>query len=96
VQLRQGINFLGFRIFYHHKLLRKANIRKMRTKLQTCIQQASDYDLVYDSFQGWCAYAMHANSHKLRMHFGSVIQQNYFRAISSAEINKLIKFAEVS
>src|SRR3989338_1286345 len=28
LRLEQGINLLGFRIFYHHKLIRKKNIRK--------------------------------------------------------------------
>lgn len=31
--LDHGINFLGFRVFYHHKLIRKKNIRKFERKL---------------------------------------------------------------
>ena len=38
--LRNGVTFLGYRIFYHHKLLRKSNLRKFnRTfneKLELC------------------------------------------------------------
>lgn len=31
--LYKGVNFLGFRVFYHHKLLRRANIRNLERKL---------------------------------------------------------------
>lgn len=32
--LRNGINFLGYRIFYHHKLLRKSNLKKFERNLK--------------------------------------------------------------
>lgn len=97
IELKQGIGFLGFRIFYHHKLLRKANIRKMQKKIQSFCSSPDlfTYDSVYDSFQGWCAYAMHANSYQLRQNFGSRIQQGYSGAISSAELDKFIRLARV-
>ncbi len=34
LRLGHTINFLGFRVFYYHKLLKKSNIRKMKRKLK--------------------------------------------------------------
>ena len=30
IPLRNGITFLGYRLFYHHKLLRKSNLKKFQ------------------------------------------------------------------
>ncbi len=39
VLLKKGIGFLGFRVFYHHKLLCRKNIRKFERKLQDLAEQ---------------------------------------------------------
>lgn len=99
IKLKQGISFLGFRVFYYHKLLRKANIRKIRKQISESIarEESSNiiYDLLYESFQGWSAYAEHANTYRLRMSLASVIGQRYIGSISATEISRLIKFAEI-
>lgn len=91
--LQHGISFLGFRIFYYHKLLRKTNIRKRKQISKYFIENKKDtgYDEVYESFQGWNAYAMHANTYKLRMYFTNIIEHNYPNEIASTELNRLIK-----
>ena len=33
IPLKNGTSFLGYRIFYHYKLLRKTNLRKFNKKL---------------------------------------------------------------
>jgi len=68
--LGSSMTFLGFRIFYHYKLLKKSNIRKMRNKykalkdLYLCgmIGQGK----VHDFIEGWTAYAKNANTYELR------------------------------
>jgi len=93
IQLKQGINFLGFRVFYYHKLLRKANIKKMQRRLQIYINKEVDYDWVYESFQGWNAYAMYADAYHLRKKFGELIQNRFYGSISLTEISQLMKHA---
>jgi len=97
IELKRGIGFLGFRVFYYHKLLRKTNIHKMQKKIRLfCyLPDLSLYDSVYDSFQGWCAYALHANAYQLKRYFSSQIQQSFYGAISSAELGKLITLARI-
>ena len=34
IPLKKGITFLGYRIFYHYKCLRKSNLRKFRKKFE--------------------------------------------------------------
>lgn len=68
--LGKGVDFLGFKCFYYFRLLRKRNIRKMLKRLERfkdLLRQetASPCELL-ESLQGWNAYAMHANTYKLR------------------------------
>ncbi len=68
--LYHKIDLLGFRIFYHYKLLRKRNIKQFNKKLLNLKEKYDaeliDYEQVMDSIQGWFAYAIWANSYKLR------------------------------
>jgi retron-type reverse transcriptase len=68
--LGKGIDFLGFKCFYHFRLLRTRNVRKMFRRLERFKEQLRKEtispDTVLESLQGWNAYAMHANTYKLR------------------------------
>ncbi len=91
--LGRKLNFLGFRIFYHHKLLKWSNLRKMRRNFECLIDKYQnseiDYDVVYDFFEGWFAYAIHANTHFLRKSVAMQIESNFLNEISTKEFNKL-------
>lgn len=70
ILLYKSTTFLGFRIFYHFKLLRKSNLNKMLRRLE---QFKEDYkqnlitkEEIMKSMQGWNAYASTANTYKLR------------------------------
>ena len=70
VKLGRILNLLGFRVFYYHKLLRKANKRKFYRKFKEKLElyrnrQISHQDFA-QSLQGWNGYAMWANTFKLR------------------------------
>ena len=66
IPLSKGIDFVGFRNFYHHKLLRKRNIRKMKNRVERYKKGKLTREQLLGSFEGWRAYAIWANSHKLR------------------------------
>lgn len=70
IPLRKGIHFLGFRIFYYHKLVRKRNLRKIQVKINhtfaSCNKDKSDTDDIFRIYEGWCAYARHGNTYALR------------------------------
>ncbi len=69
-RLEKGVNFLGFRIFFHHKLLVKKNMRKFEKNLEQMGRQYMDGKLerekVIEKFEGWLAYAAHADTYKYR------------------------------
>jgi RNA-directed DNA polymerase len=65
VSLSRGIDFVGFRNFYHYRLLRKRNIRSMLNKVQQYKNQEISKEKLLESFQGWNAYANWANSYNL-------------------------------
>jgi len=68
--LRNGVTFLGYRVFYHNKLLRKRNIRHYMRKFKNYELlhkngQLSEEDFL-EKLQGWFGYAQWANTFKLR------------------------------
>lgn len=69
IQLSRGVDFVGFRNFHKFRLLRKRNIRSMSRKVELFKQGKLDEDAIWDSFQGWQAYAKWANTYKLRNKF---------------------------
>ena len=66
IPLSRGVDFVGFRNFYHHKILRKRNIKKMERKIKLFSEMEMNYEQIMESFQGWQAYAKWANTVKLR------------------------------
>lgn len=66
IPLSRGIDFVGFRNFYHYKLLRKRNIRKMFLKVEKYKNKEISKEKLLENFQGWNAYAMWANSYNLK------------------------------
>ncbi|MFH1054084.1 MAG: reverse transcriptase/maturase family protein [Candidatus Woesearchaeota archaeon] len=95
IRLKNKLVFLGFRVFYYHKLLKKQNLKKMIRKydvLKEKYHKANiDYDVIYDFFEGWIAYAKNANTFKLRKRLSSKISKNFPNEISSKEINRSFK-----
>lgn len=94
-QLGQRLNFLGLRIFYYHKLLKKQNIVKMQKKMMFLKDKFNNseisYDKLYDSLEGWLAYAKSANTYNLRRNIASDFGREFQDQISSKEINRIIK-----
>jgi RNA-directed DNA polymerase len=65
VSLSKGIDFVGFKIFYHHKLLRKRNLRKIEQKIQEFKEGKIPQEKFAEIFNGWNAYAKWGNCHNL-------------------------------
>ena len=70
IPLREGITLLGFRVFYHHRLLKKSNARRIWKRLEK-LKQGHDRgevsrEEVVQSLEGWLAYAGFADSYNLR------------------------------
>ncbi|HII16235.1 MAG TPA: hypothetical protein HA362_08085 [Nanoarchaeota archaeon] len=70
ISLGRGVDLLGFRCFYYFRILRKKNMRRMQTRLEAfkelCTKDRNNACALLESIQGWNAYAVHANSYKLR------------------------------
>ena len=68
--LHKGVSFLGYRIFYHHKLLRKSNLKAFEKKFGTQLvlfnEGLIDQTELESSLAGWFGYAMWASTYKLR------------------------------
>ena len=66
IQLKRGVDFVGFRNFYHYRLLRKRNIKSMKRKVELYSNRIIDFNIIRGSYQGWQAYAKWANTYKIR------------------------------
>ncbi len=71
--LSHGIDFVGFRNFYYHRLLRKRNIKDMERKINKFADREISNDKIADVFQGWNAYSKWADSYKLRKEMSKLI-----------------------
>ena len=66
ISLLRGVDFVGFRNSVSFRLLRKRNIRKIRIKIIQFKKGETEFTALFDSFQGWQAYAKWANTYNLR------------------------------
>ena len=70
IPLGRGVDLLGFKCFYHFRILRKRNTRKMQRRLEMfkeiCKEDRNNIPVLLESMQGWNAYAKHANTFKIR------------------------------
>lgn len=65
----QGIDFLGYRIWSTHRLLRKSSIKRMRRRLKRFKKQWKEGKLdparVRASIASWLGHCRHANTHRI-------------------------------
>ena len=65
-----GVDFLGYRLFYHHLLLRRKNMKKMRKRLdrmaRLCAQGELEVADANRSLAGWMGYAGFADTYNFR------------------------------
>jgi hypothetical protein len=70
LNLKSGINFLGFRVFYYHKLIRKSNLNNFERKFNNMKilfdEEILGREKALQSLEGWLAYCFHANTYKYR------------------------------
>jgi RNA-directed DNA polymerase len=65
INLSKGVDFVGFRNFYHYKLLRKRNISKIKSKIKEFKCNKISKKKFIEIFQGWNSYAKWSNSYNL-------------------------------
>ena len=66
IPLIRGVDFVGFRNFCKYAILRKRNIRNMQKKINSYERGDNSFSSVFNSYQGWQAYAKWANTTSLR------------------------------
>lgn len=68
--ISRGIDFLGYRIWPTHRLLRKASVKRMRRalkKFQKLYREGRiGFDRINATVQSWLGHAKHANTYSLR------------------------------
>ncbi|UCE08084.1 MAG: RNA-dependent DNA polymerase, partial [bacterium] len=66
----QGTDFLGYRIFPTHRLVRKANVKRFKRKLRKYQQEYAagrmSWSEINQRVQSWLGHACWADSYRLR------------------------------
>lgn len=92
---KSGVDFLGLKIFPHHKIIKKRNILSFRKKLKSVCEKYDlneiAYDSIYDFLEGWLAYAKNINTYNLRKKIFKQVENKFLEEISTKEINRLKK-----
>lgn len=81
IPLHNGVNLLGFRVFYHYKLPRRSNLRKFKKKLAniyTLTVREKVLVKINKILEGWFGYVMHGNTYKLRKRILKEINNKLF------------------
>ena len=78
--LRNGITFLGYRIFYHYKLLRRRNIKYFRSKLNRKLELYRSGEIdekkLKGFLDGWNGYSSFANTYNFNKNMEKVVEAN--------------------
>lgn len=92
IPLYRGVEFLGLKIFPHHKILRRKNLRRFQRKLQALTDDynhhETDYDTIYNFLEGWLAHTKNTNTYKLRRKIIMEIKQKFSGEVSTKEYNR--------
>lgn len=79
--LQNGVDFLGMRIFFFHKLVRKKNLKKFERKFnelkELCKSGLISRDKAVEKFEGWLAYVSHANTYKYRRYLSRTFNKSF-------------------
>ena len=67
ISLSNGIDFIGFRNFWYHRLLRRINIRNMENKIEKLSNGKISKEKMAEIFRGWNAYSSWADTFNLRL-----------------------------
>ena len=93
--LYKGTNFLGARIYAHHKLPVRRNMRKFNKKYARMCKHfpnhKADYDKVYDFLEGWVAYSKHMNLYNFTKNLLKRHQEIFAAELSTKELNRILK-----
>lgn len=95
IPLYRGTEFLGLKLFLHHKLIKLKNMRKFYRKFQELCGEyhhgAVTYDQAYEFIEGWMAYAKNADTYNKRQRIATLLEEKFPHEISAKEINRHLK-----
>ncbi len=67
----RSLDFLGYRIFANHRLLRKSSVKRISTKLKKFRKEFSQGKVtlaeINQCVQSWLGHASHANTHSIKL-----------------------------
>ena len=81
IPLHEGVPLLGFRVFYHYRLLKESSIRQLKRNLRIWRKdyiQGISYDIIAARLSGWLAHAEHGDTYKFRKRVAVTFNRLFF------------------
>ena len=95
ISLDKAIPFVGFRVFYNYRLLKKFNRKNIKRRLQkfhiSFIENKISYDKIYESIHGSFAYMSHANTYIFKKRLIEKLEKIFPSQVSKIEVNRYLK-----
>lgn len=70
--IKKGLNFVGYRIFRTHTLIRKSSVIRCKRKVKIYLY-TEEYDKLYRSLTSWYGHIQWANSYNLKQYIERII-----------------------
>ena len=78
VKLKNGIIFLGYKIFYNYKTIKKINRERFKKRFLEEInyykEGVEDYEYLLSMLRGWFGYVIWANTYKYRKTLAKILE----------------------
>ena len=95
LSLGRPIPFVGLRIFYYYKLLKKFNRKNAQRRVvklhEKYKERITKYDKIYEIMQGTFAYMRYANTYRLRIKIMRNMEKRFLHDVSSVEVDSYLK-----
>ncbi len=65
-QAKEGIDFLGYRTWFDHKIIRKSSIKRIRKRIKRSIKDNIPYNRIKNMITSWFGYCSHADTYRLK------------------------------
>ncbi len=86
----RGVALLGFRVFYHHKLVQQRNLRKILSRIKELLSLykagITGAGAVLETLRGWNAYAKQGNTYLLRQRITAIVEQEFAKRSALASL----------
>lgn len=85
--VKQGVDFLGYRTWRTHRLLRKSSVKRMKRKIKEFLAGEISPEKMIPVLSSWMGHASHANTYNLKER---ILPEHIFRDIAFKKLERSV------